>query len=487
MEDLNRNGRVDAGETDPLDATDDDTTPPTTSFTIGSPKYVDALGNVYITSSTPLTLDAVDDGGIGVANTRYRIYNTGYDSGWIVSAPPIIFQITGLDDCAYNIDYYSTDKSGNVESTNTNTVILDNTPPATTLTIGSPQYTDGGDTYVTSSTPFTLAASDGTGSGVASTEYRINLGSWTPYTGAFTLLGPDGIYVIDYRSTDNLGTVEPTNSETVTLDNTSPSVEVVAPPDGYVYGQITIQIDAADAGSGVDYVEYSLDESTWIPTTFNSVTGYYEADWDTSLISEGDYTVHARAFDHLGNEGSDPEPPEVTVVHLELSTSFTDSDFNPIEEFSAIFSAQKPPMYKLSTNPGTFYEIIEITNTGSTVTLPSLMLDISIPTEADFLGPDEPAFKLIGAKPVRIYLNGADVTPAGRWLPDLSSLLVGQALSPGDTIKITIHYEYAFKGNSYSAAEIDGWTGEDYIFETTIMNAYGPSWTGTLTANAVIE
>lgn len=455
--------------------------PPTTTKTVGVPCYEDTF--VFVTSSTLHTLTATDDNTIEDSYYRYYLQGSTPLSYETYTGP---FVIIG-DDGPYVIEYYSVDDGGNWDFPIKSQIeYLDNTPPETTLTIGSPQYTDGGNTYVTSSTPFTLAASDGAGSGVASTEYRINLGPWTPYTGAFTLSGLDGPYVIDYRSTDNLDNVEPTNSETVILDNTPPTVRVVAPPDGYVYGQVTIQIEATDAGSGVDYVWYSLDESIWVPTTFNLASGYYEAVWDTSLISDGDYTVYARAFDNLGNEGRDPEPPEVTVVHLELSTGFTDSRFNPIEEFDAIFSAQKPTMYKLSTNPGTFYQIIEVTNTGTTVTLPSLTLNVSIPQEADFLGPGDPAFTLIGAKPVHIYLNGAEVTPAGRWLPDLSCLSVEQTLSPGDTVKITIHYEYAFKGNRYNAVDIGGWTGENYAFETTITNAFGPSWTGILTAKKVI-
>jgi hypothetical protein len=450
---------------------------PTTTHTIGSPKYIDGP-NTYVTSYTALTLNAEDTGcpTSGIEFTKYRI-----DGGsWITYTAS--FDLFGYSDGAHTIEYYSKDNAGNPEPSHSFTVILDDTPPTTSLAIGTPQYIDGTDTYVTSATLFTLTATDGAGSGVASKDYRVNSGSWTSYTGTFTLSGPDGTYVIEYRSTDNVGNTETPNAETVILDNTPPTVEVIYPPDGFVYGLITIQIEATDAGSGVDYVEYSLDESTWIPTTYNSVTGYYEVDWDTTIIADGNYTIYARAYDNLGNEGSDPSPPEVTVVLLELTTSFTDSDFNPLEELEVLFNEQKSPMYKVSTNPGTIYEIIEITNIGSTVTLPNLELNVSIPTEMDFFGLGELAFQLKGTKPVHVYLNGIDVTPTGKWTQSLDELLVEQALAPGDTLTLTIHYEYAFKGNTYSASDIGGWTGEAYGFETAITSASGPSWIETLDA-----
>jgi len=148
-----------------------DFTYPTTAHTIGHPKYIDGP-DTYVTSHTDLTLIAEDTGcpTSGIEFTKYRI-----DGGsWITYTIP--FDLSGYTDGSHTIEYYSKDNAGNEEPHHLFTVILDNTAPETTLTIGSPQYTDGGDTYVTPSTPFTLAASDGAGSGVASTGYSINLG-----------------------------------------------------------------------------------------------------------------------------------------------------------------------------------------------------------------------------------------------------------------------------------------------------------------------
>jgi len=195
-----------------------DKTPPQTSLNIGEPRLVvDDI--TYLTSATSIELILEDNpGGSGVALTAYRIYNASYDSGWITYTQP--FYLTGLSDGTYQIDYNSTDCAGNVEPTNTVTVILDNTPPKTILTIGEPKYVS--DTiYVAPDTPFILEAND-VGSGVYSTGYRICNNTydsgWIPYTAPFYLTAlTDGVYTIEFYSTDNLGNIEATCSIQVTL------------------------------------------------------------------------------------------------------------------------------------------------------------------------------------------------------------------------------------------------------------------------------
>jgi hypothetical protein len=193
--------------------------PPTTTLTIGNPKYIDPSGNVYVASSTPFTLSAEDNlGGTGVASTFYRIYNSTYDTGSLEYSAQ--FHLVGLADGEYSIDYYSTDNIGNTEPTNTATVILDNTPPTTTLTIGEPKYISA-KTYVTPDTPFTLEATD-TGSGVYSTAYRVCNATydsgWITYAGPVYLTSlTSGTYTIEFNSTDNVQTTETTHTTSVTL------------------------------------------------------------------------------------------------------------------------------------------------------------------------------------------------------------------------------------------------------------------------------
>ncbi len=100
-----------------------DVIPPTTTLTIGAPQYIDTEGNIYVTSSTPFSLTAVDDpGGVGVALTAFKVYNATWDSGWITYTAQ--FYLESLDDGVYIIAYVSVDYAGNVEEIKTVQVIL---------------------------------------------------------------------------------------------------------------------------------------------------------------------------------------------------------------------------------------------------------------------------------------------------------------------------------------------------------------------------
>jgi len=197
-----------------------DTTPPTTTLFIDSPQFIDSLGNIHVTSNTPIALTAVDNNGAGsgVINTRYRIYNSTYDSGWIIYIPPITFYITSLDDDSYSIDYYSTDNAGNVESTNTQAVILDNIGPL--ITVSNPPagwaLQDGvtfmGSIVDSGSGLFSMSfsireANDGDGVPIGfeylPASFDSSTGEWS--FSFDTLLVPDGYYVLYIEAEDNLG------------------------------------------------------------------------------------------------------------------------------------------------------------------------------------------------------------------------------------------------------------------------------------------
>lgn len=93
----------------------------------------------------------------------------------------------------------------------------DRTPPVTTAELTSESVTGfGGHVKAV----VTLTADDGPsgGSGVATTEYRINGGDWLTFDGPVQVDGgtPPREVVFEYRSIDANGNVEATNTLTFT-------------------------------------------------------------------------------------------------------------------------------------------------------------------------------------------------------------------------------------------------------------------------------
>jgi parallel beta-helix repeat protein len=164
-----------------------DDTSPATAIKIGEPNYQTA--ELYVTSSTSINLTSADGSVIpvGLGGIEFQIDG----GGWVSYVSNIT--LSGADG-QRTMEVRATDLLGNNEAVKSLLVVLDNTPPAITI---DPFL----DTYTTE-TDFALIVSD-SGSGVNYTEYKVDGGNWTNYSGGFTL--PVGQHNILFRSTDHLG------------------------------------------------------------------------------------------------------------------------------------------------------------------------------------------------------------------------------------------------------------------------------------------
>jgi hypothetical protein len=305
-----------------------DTTPPVTTIAAGDPKYTAADGKLYVTGGSTFTLSATDNLS-GVAATEYRL-----DGGSWMAYAPFIVPAEGT----HTIDFQSRDNVANAEPFKTITVIVDNTPPVTTIAAGDPRYTAAdGKLYVTGASSFTLSATDSL-SGVAATEYRIDGGSWIAYA-PFTIAA-EGTHTIDFSSKDNVANAEPFKTITVIVDNTPPVTTLhtgdpkYAAADGklYVTGASTFTLSAADSLSGVAVTEYRLDGGSW--TTYAPFT----------IAAEGSHLIEYRSTDNVRNTetpGSrtvivDNTPP-VTIISTG-DPKYTDADGKLFVSGSAVFT-----------------------------------------------------------------------------------------------------------------------------------------------------
>ncbi len=101
----------------------------------------------------------------------------------------------------------------------------------------------------------------------------------------------------------------------------APSVSLAQPVDGNsVSGSQLIQIDATDPEDalGTLAVEWSIDGGAWKTASYNGLTAYYEATWDTTAAAEGSHTINARAADSMGNVTANSVG--VTVDNIVTST-----------------------------------------------------------------------------------------------------------------------------------------------------------------------
>ncbi|TCO53776.1 OmpL47-type beta-barrel domain-containing protein [Actinocrispum wychmicini] len=270
-----------------------DTTPPTVNAAVTGTK--DTSGN-YVGQAT-VTITATDSGS-GVKKIEYIL-----DSGvYTAYTSPVVVGTTGT----HTVKFRATDNANNVspEGTTSFTVVAppDTTPPTVTHTVTGTKDTSGN--YIGKAT-VTLTATDA-GSGVRSVEYKLDSGAFAAYPAPVDVTTA-GAHMFHYRATDNAGNVSPEGmaSFTVVIQDTTPptvnaSVAGTKDGNGNYVGQATVTITATDSGSGVQKIEYILDNGVYTPYTSPVV-----------VTATGVHTFKYRATDNAGN------------VAPETTTSFT--------------------------------------------------------------------------------------------------------------------------------------------------------------------
>jgi len=265
---------------------------PVTNLLVGAPNVTAA--ETYVTASTPLGFSVLDQSGIGIRNTTYRVGG----GPWVNYTANGPFMLTG--EGPHFVEWRSEDFAGNVEPVGNAALIVDDTPPTTTVSVGAPKYV-AGIGYVTSLTPFTLAPVDGDvpAVGVNHTEYRIDTGPWVPYGDAFVVAG-EGIHEVAFRSLDRLGNEEVMKVLSVAVDDTPPTIDfslagpIHAGTPMYVAGNTTVAADAIDPGtwaSGVASLSCRIWSGPWTP---------YLAPFPLPA-PDGPKAVECLAADHLGH------------------------------------------------------------------------------------------------------------------------------------------------------------------------------------------
>lgn len=283
-----------------------DSTAPTMSYTL-SPASTNGQNGWYISPVT-LTLNA-SDASAGVDSIYYQIALLG-------GAPPapIYTQVVGSSTSitirqATTVKWYAIDKVTNQSTMRTLTINVDQNAPGVTIT---PPTATGNNGWYTSSVTVPVSAVDGNSTGpykVASWDYRINNGAWTPLAGSSyavsstVTISTPGSNVLEVRAVDLAGN-QKVASATISMDTTAPTVsESLLTPTGlngwYVTSPIETDLIASDSASGVDAIYYRVNPygSTTIDPTYTKVTASTYA----LAIANGSWKVDWYATDQAGN------------------------------------------------------------------------------------------------------------------------------------------------------------------------------------------
>ena len=264
-----------------------DVTPPTGSITInGGATYAN-------TASVTLTLSASDNSG---SVSQMCISNASSCTAWETYAGSRAWALATGDGTKTVYVWYK-DGAGNTSTSCSDTIILDTTPPSSSITInGGAAYTN------TTSVTLTLSASDAT-SGVAQMCLS-NTGtctSWETYatSKAWTLTSGDGTKTVYVWYKDGAGNANTSAySDTIILDMTAPPVPSGLTATAVSSSQINLSWSAVvDTTGGSGLAGYKVYRSvTQIGTT--TATNYS----DYGLTANTQYCYTVKSYDVAGNE-----------------------------------------------------------------------------------------------------------------------------------------------------------------------------------------
>jgi hypothetical protein len=264
-------------------------------------------------SSVNVTL-AASDSTSGVASILYRVDN----GPWIIYTG--LFVVSGAG--WHSLEYTSIDLAGNQAGAVTVVLKIDSTPPSTSASISG---TAGGSGWYASPASVSLSATDNV-VGVVTITYSVDGGTWQNYS--HPLVFEEGRHTLSYRAEDSAGNIEGPHSIAVNVDATAPTATIMSPSPQTIVTSRDVQVTwtAADATSGIDHFELSLDGGIThdVDATARSYT--------FAGVGDGSHTVKLRVVDVAGNAEAtarvlsvDATSPVVSIATPQAGTVWTTS------------------------------------------------------------------------------------------------------------------------------------------------------------------
>jgi hypothetical protein len=271
----------------------DETTPRTDLIVEGDQFEGNRL---FVSEHTEYRLESSDNK-TGVQSVFYTI-----DSGNEQTFNGENFTLPG-EEKSYRLAFGAVDNVENREAQNTQTLVLDKTPPTSDHTFDGKSFTQRGQTWITSQTQIILSSDDEL-SGVENIRFSVEGERESELYETPLSFSNEGRYTIHYFGTDRVQNEEEKITVIVIADNTAPEIiknfssgkiGSSTTENGSVLDQYPVDtqiyLAATDASSGADGIWYRInegDESAYAtPLTFSE---------------PGEHSVMIKSIDRVGNE-----------------------------------------------------------------------------------------------------------------------------------------------------------------------------------------
>lgn len=285
-----------------------DTTPPETELTIEGPRY-----NEVLSGRSKFSLKASDL--VGVKQTYYSI-----DNGDVYPYKQVI-PLSQLTEGEHTINWHSVDIVGNTESTKSFTFFLDNTPPMVFEEIVGNTYMVAGKEFSSGRSQLRVVAVDNK-AGVKEIYYSINNNEYKLYEKPIYLSEITGAATIRSYAIDNVENkgISDAHGQQFSM----PEVDITGPNIAYSFvgnrfslrdtvwisPNTKVSITANDKGSGVNRIEYKLNDTQ---------SQLYTEPFTVS--QPGMHKANSSAWDNVENLniisfhfGVDAQPPDIVIT-----------------------------------------------------------------------------------------------------------------------------------------------------------------------------
>jgi hypothetical protein len=287
-----------------------DTLAPQTQIDLGPP-------TLTATGDAEFKFSGGDGTGSGVASFQCRL-DSSEASAWGACASPQTY--SALADGAHKFEVRAVDGAGNVDqSPASRSWSVDVTPPDTQ--IGKHPNA----LVASSAAQFEFSGSDGSGSGVASFQCRLDSGeasAWGACTSpqSYSSL-PDGAHKFEVRAVDGAGNVDQSPAVSAwNVDTTAPQTQIDAgPPSLSASSDAEFKFSGSDgAGAGVASFQCRIDSSE------ASAWGACSSPKEYAALADGSHKLEVGAIDVAGNVDQSPASLSWTVDTTAPQTQISD-------------------------------------------------------------------------------------------------------------------------------------------------------------------